>query len=228
MQIQSAVAVALDGVLMNSKPMCFAAGSRVLMGDGTLRPIETIKVGNMVLGSNGPVSVISMDIQKLGMRKLLQFADGHTWSDDHVHWTKQADGAQWWWAYSTIDSSIRTGVGYAFAHLDGWKTNELKVISASPNTRLYALMTYGAPVVVNGYLVSAGINQAFDYTTIDWNVVREEMLLVRAKSTDNRTPPPINNAPPALPTPKPPGWAPPPVPYEFEYVPASVGAIPTS
>src|SRR5262249_11371421 len=50
---------------------CFVAGTRVTMADGSMKPIEQIRVGDPVLGPEGEVNrVIGIERPFLGTRKL--------------------------------------------------------------------------------------------------------------------------------------------------------------
>jgi IMP dehydrogenase/GMP reductase len=55
---QDLIAAGADGLKVGIGPGCFAAGTRVLMADGTYRNIEAIKAGDRVINRDGkPVSV---------------------------------------------------------------------------------------------------------------------------------------------------------------------------
>jgi hypothetical protein len=180
-------------------PTCFPAGNLVLMGDGSWQPIQLIHVGDMVMGMTGPTPVIEVDRPHLGSRKMLRFANNSLrWSEEHAMWTRDNTQSQWWWSANrqmwineassgeigglTDNESMRTGDQAAeWAHLSGWKAN---VIIEEPRlpytTRLYLPRTEGSPIVVNGYVVGAGVNQAgFDYSTLDWDAVRASLPVVQ-------------------------------------------------
>jgi hypothetical protein len=174
---------------------CFPAGSQVLMADKTTKAIENVQVGDMVMGPLGPVEVTGMDTPILGPRAMKTFADGSLlWSEEHSMWTKVGD-KQWLWS-AAVDSwmsevnadhigglldnsTIRTGTeGVSWAHLDGWKVSEvLNADGYGPYTKLYLPRTAGSLIIVNGYLVGAGVNErGFDYTKIDWDVNRLDIM----------------------------------------------------
>jgi hypothetical protein len=197
---------------------CFPAGSQVLMGDTTLKAIEQITVGDMVMGPFGPTVVIAMETPVLGNRKLLQFQDGHTWSEEHSHWTKSpTDGSQWWWSYNpakwiaeveagyfgglTDNNSIRTG-NALFAHLDGWKSETPAEMTGESSMQLYLPMTNGVPIIVDGYLVGAGADQAkFNYAALDWDIARLNVLAAQPPREQLTVEASGTSAPPALPVP---------------------------
>lgn len=166
---------------------CFPAGAKVLMADGSERRIETILPGDYVMGVNGPAEVTRVETPKLGGRRMLGFADGHLWSEEHPHWTRDVNGNQWWWTENKTawlveaacgavgglfdNDSMRDGDGYSFAHLTGWKRQRpVEIQGFDPQTQLYMPVTDHGPIVVDGYLVAASTNEArFDYKLIDWN-----------------------------------------------------------
>lgn len=175
---------------------CFPAGTRVLMADGSQRAIETIEVGEWLMGADGkPVQVQDVDRPILGDRRMMAMEDGSLyWSEEHAMWTADAAGDQWWWAANPErwrheasighmgglrdNSTLRGGDGFAFAHLEGWKAQSVDHAQAfGPDTRLYLPRTNGAPIIVNGYVVGAGVNQsAFEYEGFDWNRARHDVL----------------------------------------------------
>lgn len=165
---------------------CFPAGAMITMADNTTVPIETIKIGDLVMGPNGATSVLRLGKPLLGTRKLLGFSDGHKWTEDHAHWTKAADNSQWWWNYNptlwltkvtkgtfgglTDNSTMRTGVGYQYAHISGWKTDDVLEVASTPDMQMYLPLTDGTPIIVDGYVVGAGIDErGFDYSKLDWD-----------------------------------------------------------
>jgi hypothetical protein len=171
---------------------CFPAGSKVLMADGTWKNIETVVLNDNVMGMIGSTPVTSIHTPYLGGRQLLKFADSSlSWSDEHAMWTKSlADNTQWWWTSNkprwireattgiirglTDNSSIRTGTADTeWANLNGWVSPTVEVdTSTTPYTQLYYIETGGSPIIVNGYVVGAGVNQTgFDYTNLNWDAI---------------------------------------------------------
>lgn len=56
---------------------CFTAGTMVTRADGSVCPIETVRIGDQLRGINGSVNeVLAFDHPKLGKRKLYAFNDG--------------------------------------------------------------------------------------------------------------------------------------------------------
>lgn len=180
---------------------CFPAGSTVLMADGQWKAIEMVNVGDWLMGADGdPVQTHKIDRPLLGSRRMMAMADDSLlWSEEHGMWTRDSAeaGSEWWWSASPerwraeVESgdigglhdnqSMRTGEGFDFAHLEGWKSQE--VIEASgygPETQLYLPVTDGVPIIVNGYVVGAGINEdGYDYKAFRWSPARIADALAR-------------------------------------------------
>lgn len=173
---------------------CFPAGATVLMADGSLRPIETVQGGEMVMGADGrPAEVIYLYVAMLGKRKMYIFAeDGHEWSDEHLHWTRE-NGKEWWWSASPdnwrleVDIgliaglkdnySVRTGTGLTeeFAHMDGWMKRSIVEVDREYETKVYLPITAGIPVIVNGYVVTGGTDyKLFDYDKFKWGPLEQQ------------------------------------------------------
>lgn len=109
------------------------------------------------------------------------------WSEEHGFWTSDTAGEQWWWSANPDqwrweaetghigglfdNATMRNGDGYRFAHVSGWKSSEVVALEGfGPETPLFLPRTNGVPILVNGYVVGAGVNQAgYDYTTFCWN-----------------------------------------------------------
>lgn len=171
---------------------CFPAGSLVMMADKSYKTIESIKAGELLMSTNGTAKIVKMDRPKLGTRKLLKFSDNSLqWSEEHAMWTKNVNDSQWWWSYNSDywkyearkgvigglfdNSTIRTGNNnLKWAHTSGWLSNTVEeVADADQNTSLYLPFTNGYPIIVNGYVVGAGINQwVYDYSSLDWDTAR--------------------------------------------------------
>lgn len=167
---------------------CFPAGALVLMADGSERLIETIRPGEWLMGADGvPVQIHQVDRPVLGPRRMLAMADSSLlWSEEHGMWTRDAKGDEWWWSANPDawraevedgaigglrdNASMRTGAGHEFAHLSGWRGQEVvEAKGFGPETLLFLPMTHGVPIIVNGYVVGAGVNEhAYDYGSFRW------------------------------------------------------------
>ena len=166
------------------------------MADGSQQLIEHIMRGDVLMGADGnPVVVQDVDRPRLGDRRMMAMEDGSLfWSEEHACWTKDHSGKQWWWAANPErwrweasighmgglrdNATLRGGDGFAFAHLDGWKGLEVHEADGfGPETQLYLPRTNGVPIIVNGYVVGAGVNQdAFEYEEFDWDTCRHIVL----------------------------------------------------
>lgn len=70
---------------------CFIAGTEVLMADGSIKAIETVEIGEILLGADGsPNAVLAFDHPLLGDRKLYSFNQGpHFVTAEHPFMTTQ-------------------------------------------------------------------------------------------------------------------------------------------
>ena len=166
---------------------CFVAGSLVLMGDRTWKQIQTIQPGDVVMGPTGPVMVKRLHVARVGEgRGLLRFKEDprHMWSAEHPYWARQ-EGKQWWWSgdHVQIRKEIEMGLiaglkdphsflggSVEFATLGGFakRTPEL-VPNHDPDTLVFVPVVEGSPIFVNGYMVSAFMDEYnYDYSKLDW------------------------------------------------------------
>ena len=168
---------------------CFPAGVLILMANGIERPIESLRAGDWLMGADGqPVQIHQIDNPRLGGRRMMAMADSSLlWSEEHGLWTRDATNAEWWWSANPNqwrfevtqgaigglfdNNSMRTGEGFVVAHLTGWK--ELDVVEIDgfgPETPLYLPVTNGVPIIANGYVVGAGVNEyGYPYKEFKWN-----------------------------------------------------------
>lgn len=90
-----------DIIKVGQGPGCFAAGTRILMSNGTYKNIESIVVGDRVINKNGlPVNVISTKFS--GFRKIEKYSNSNHWQDslvthDHMHFVKKNDTSKYGW-----------------------------------------------------------------------------------------------------------------------------------
>lgn len=165
---------------------CFPAGSKVLMFDKSWRDIETIVIGELLMGADGkPAEVVKLDTPILGERQMYTFDDGHTWSEEHLHWIRR-DGAEWWWSANPDqwryevqvgevaglrdNMSVRSGEDVEFAHLEGFVKRTPTRVQYDPSTPLFLPVTRGIPIIVDGYVVAASADEfSYDYSQFNWN-----------------------------------------------------------
>lgn len=164
---------------------CFVAGSLVLMPDWSWKRIEQIHPGEYIMGMDGPTQVIKIDIPVLGNRQMLRFSDGSlTWSEEHCFWAKQEE-KEWFWSANPSkwleefksgdvvglkdNSSLLHGPNIEFATLNGFEAKEIELVDAQPETLLFLPVTTGSPIIINGYVVAASVNEfCYDYTKLSW------------------------------------------------------------
>jgi hypothetical protein len=149
---------------------CLLAGNRVLMADGSLKPIEQVRVGEAVATMSGPAPVVEREITRLGMtRKMIELrGEGDEClilSDDHLLWTRRPtkDGTshEGWGTYNLnhVLYEMRTMGGYELAeppvplnidlpeqlaHVSGWLPVRPIYHHLPPQTTLYHLVVDGA------------------------------------------------------------------------------------
>lgn len=156
------------------------------MFDKSWRDIETIVIGELLMGADGkPAEVVKLDTPILGERQMYTFDDGHTWSEEHLHWTRR-DGAEWWWSANPDqwryevqigevvglrdNMSVRSGEDVEFAHLEGFVKRTPTRVQYDPSTPLFLPVTRGIPIIVDGYVVGAGSDEfIYDYSQFNWN-----------------------------------------------------------
>ncbi len=179
-------------ITYNCNCTCFVAGCRVLMADLSWKAIETVRKGELAMGPKGPVLIEEVDVVTLGpQRALLTFEDDPhgnlVWSDEHTMWVRTAAGDEWLWSYNPDhwrqevgvgaigglkdNHSLLTGPDVQYAHvLEGFVSRTVREHSRPDSALpLYLPRTNGSPIIVEGYVVGAGINEAaFDYSQIEW------------------------------------------------------------
>ncbi|MDR9847007.1 hypothetical protein [Herbaspirillum huttiense] len=165
---------------------CFLPGSLVLMADGSVRPIEEVQAGELVMTADGSAKVRYLHKAVVGDRSLAAFDDGSlTWTEGHLFWARQA-GREWWWSASkkgfkrNVDLGLLPGLkdndsvlegDVEYAHLRGFLRRSVRTFKVDPSTHVYLPMTdCGSPIFVNGYLVGSWIDEKrCDYTKLRWS-----------------------------------------------------------
>lgn len=80
----------VDGYKVGIGGGCFAAGTKILMNDGTYKNIEEIVIGDRVINKNGvPVNVIGT--KNSGIKKIISYQSNNFYlpthvTPDHLHW----------------------------------------------------------------------------------------------------------------------------------------------
>lgn len=174
---------------------CFPRGSMVLMADKSWKEISTIEPGDLVWSPFGREQILELDVTSLGNRALYSMADASLmWSAEHTFWVRRP--GLWTFLWSMDRAALKReeeageigglvnwdrlldgaeGHPEQFACIEGWKVNTPVRVQAleRPELALYLPRTakHGL-IIVNGYLVGAGINEAVcDYARIDWQGV---------------------------------------------------------
>lgn len=167
---------------------CFAAGTKVHMADGSLKNIEEVVVGDVVLTSHGQDTVRELWLPILADRPLIQMKGGGARvSSDHPFWSRDPkshiqfwctrDYAEWlrdvefsigsWFGDDALpfDLSGKTGQIWEYATIDGFKEAEWEFVEGRYDLPLYHLLleNHGS-YFADGFLVCT---QA-DKCDVDW------------------------------------------------------------
>jgi hypothetical protein len=179
----------------DAQPFCFLAGSPVTLADGTTKPIETVTVGDRVVGAFGEINTVTGSLtNNLGFVPITNINGEHKTTAPHPHIRadykfcctdpvslsrvaygksfplKGADG--------TIEARVIKGVNPSRimklevgtvlqTHTGPRPVTTLETIRMPPATRVYHLTTDGShSYLVDGYAVAGGATEDdFDYDT---------------------------------------------------------------
>jgi len=176
---------------------CFLAGSPVALENGTSKPIETVAVGDRVIGAFGEINTVTgMISNNLGFVPIININGEHKTTAPHPHIATDhkfscADPISLSLAYGrsfpisgaagTREKRVIKGVnreritklqiGTALQTLTGPRpVTSLETIRMPPTTRVYHLTTDGShSYTVDGYAVAGGATEEdFDYDT--WTI----------------------------------------------------------
>jgi len=156
---------------------CFVAGNRVLMADGSSKPVEDIVVGDLVMTNLGPNRIAALERPTLGMsRKIIELRGlGDQCliiSDEHPLWvsrTQDGVASQGWGTFNVnhylyekrnsaspeLPSAVPLAIDLPeqFAHVSGWVHARPVFHHMAPETQLYNLITEnGCGIFVEGFL----------------------------------------------------------------------------
>lgn len=156
------------------------------MWDRSWKPIETILVGELLMGADGKATpCLEAYVNTLGPRRMYVFAEHpeHEWSDEHLYWALK-NNKQWWWSASPDQWRYEVYAGFVqglkdnyslfdgevqYASLDGFVDRTPVRVDRPVDTKVYLPITDGTPIIVNGYVVTGGTNQTtYDYDQFTW------------------------------------------------------------
>lgn len=149
---------------------CLLAGNRVLMADGSTKPIETVVVGDKVMTTEGPARVRLTETTRLGLTRKIIELRGHgdeclVMTDDHPLWVSRpvSGGArkEWWGTYNLnhVLYEMRNTIGFELgelpmalaidlpeqvAHVSGWMHVRPIYHHLDPETTVHHLLVEGA------------------------------------------------------------------------------------
>ena len=176
--------------------MGYLAGSGVLMADYSWKDIYNIRKDDIILGADLiPATVTESSVEFLNNQQMMSFLENPMirFTDTFLIWAKNRE-YQWWWVENpigvqnawknfsknisctkiglkTIDSFL-LDYDVEFATLNGFEkrtvidvTDDYLRTSITPFFRT----DRSCPIIINGYVVSAGLNEyIYDYTKFNW------------------------------------------------------------
>jgi hypothetical protein len=174
--------------------VCFLAGARVAMADGTEKPIEEVAIGDHVRGAFGEINrVIALHRPLLGANRMCRINDDHESSNHHPHiganrefysndvdWLRETtynreheiiteSGTERHLLQGVAPSRIQPMVvGVSLKTIDGARpVDMLEVFTLPADTQLYNLVVSGSHTYhVDGYAVTGWPREDdFDYDT---------------------------------------------------------------
>lgn len=164
---------------------CFVAGSLVLMEDGTLKKIESVEVGDKVIGLNGVVNTVVSLVRGTAKTmgnivnskgKSLTFTNGHNF------WVK--DEGKEFWGTNNLEIHLKNKrpeeISYMplnirdkevlYATTDGWELNKVVETVYDNEVDVFNLNVNGThSYIVNDYVVAG---KAGEYSDIDWSEIK--------------------------------------------------------
>ena len=169
--------------------MAHVAGSLVLMADYSWKDNSKIEKGDIVLGADLlPATVIDKSITSLSNKRMMSLLENTALQFNEIDslWARDSQ-QQWWWienAFRVQQEWIVTGAGLKiidshlvsyeveFATLKGFEKQTIVDVSEQYNfhsTMPYFKTDRCCPVIINGQVVSSGLNEyVYDYTKFDW------------------------------------------------------------
>jgi hypothetical protein len=175
---------------------CFLAGNRVLMADGSSKPVEDVVVGDLVMTNLGPNRIAALEQPALGMsRKMIELRglgdQCLVISDEHPLWVSRTqDGvvSQGWGTFNlnhylyekrnSASPELPSAVALAidlpeqFAHVSGWVHARPVFHHMPPETRLYNLITEnGCGIFVEGFLAFSPCQQGSVQLGAPWQAL---------------------------------------------------------
>lgn len=155
---------------------CVMAGSQILLADGTTKAVESFVGGEQVHTLMGVASVTGLEVTQLGAtRRIIELdgGDGDSLylSDEHLLWSRDEEGKQWWGTYNFHQYWFETQLGTGsvlkqppsmlrwdlqneHAHVDGWKRVRPVFCYLPPETPLYHVrVDKGGSYIANGFVV---------------------------------------------------------------------------
>jgi len=169
--------------------MAHVSGSLVLMSDYSWKDNSKIEKGDIILGADLlPATVVDKTTFRLTNRRMMSLLEVPTvkFTEADSLWARD-NQRQWWWienAFCVQQDWMITGAGLKiidshlvsyeveFATLKGFEKRT--IIDVSEEYNFYSTTPFFktdrcCPVIINGHVVSSGLNEhVYDYTKFDW------------------------------------------------------------
>lgn len=175
---------------------CFLAGNRVLMADGSSKPVEDIVVGDLVMTNLGPNRIAALELPTLGMtRKVIELRglgdQCLIMSDEHPMWVSRnqaGEVSEGWGTFNMnhylyekrnstspeLPSALALAIDLPeqFAHVSGWVHARPVFHHMAPETQLYNLITEnGCGIFVEGFLAFSPCQQGSVHLDSPWQAL---------------------------------------------------------
>ena len=170
--------------------MGYLQGSVVLMADYSWKDISNICKDDIILGADlVPSTVTEVFDGTLNIDRMMSFSENPMigFTETHCIWAKNSE-KQWWWvenvigvqnfwktvnfySFKIIDSFL-VDYDVEFATLNGFEKRTVIDVTEdyleTCNTSFFRT-DRRCPIIINGYVVSAGLNEyIYDYTKFNW------------------------------------------------------------
>jgi hypothetical protein len=155
---------------------CFLPSAMVLMADGSLREMQSVRIGDRVMTMRGVGRVIDQEFIFLAAgRSIVSYGDEPPFvTDDHAVWARHSWGEFWGtfnyrhWLFERENSAFESaaaephaiplvpGRGAELAHVSGWLLTGPRYYSEFPSrTPLMNLVVDHGSYIVNGFVFSS-------------------------------------------------------------------------
>lgn len=169
--------------------MAHISGSMVLMADLSWKDNSEIVIEDVIMGADLiPATVMKISHTSLRNKRMLSLLENQSavFTEKDSLWARD-DHRQWWWVENAsllirewkeintglkVTDSIMVSYDVEFATFNGFEKQTIIDVTEkySTDTIMPVFQTDRCcPVIINGQIVSSGINELiYDYTKFDW------------------------------------------------------------